>query len=54
MDENNKHIDEEILSKEVDKEELKQVSGGRCGDNDACYSVAVSYQGMTDCSKAWK
>lgn len=107
MDDNKKLTEEEILAKPVDKEELKQVSGGWgenwgdggyfrpdgcgstfakdtdennctyqwkrniyspafpncaatvgdgswCGDNDACFSGAVSYQGMKDCSKAWK
>ena len=28
--------------------------GSWCGTNDACYSDAVDYQGMVDCSKAWR
>lgn len=28
--------------------------GSRCERNDACYSTAVDYQGMTDCAKAWR
>ena len=28
--------------------------GSWCGTNDACYSDAVDYQNMFDCSKAWR
>ena len=28
--------------------------GSWCGDNDACYSSAIDYQGMHVCAKAWK
>ena len=28
--------------------------GSWCSTNDACVKVAVNYQGMTDCGKAWR
>jgi len=28
--------------------------GSHCATNDACYSGAVSYQGLNDCAKAWR
>lgn len=28
--------------------------GSHCSSNDACYSKAVDYQMMHDCSKAWR
>ena len=28
--------------------------GSWCRGNDACYDSAVDYQGMNDCSKAWR
>ena len=28
--------------------------GSLCNDNDACYSCAVVYQDMKECSKAWR
>ena len=28
--------------------------GSWCMNNDACFNDAVDYQGMTDCSKAWR
>ena len=28
--------------------------GSHCASNDACYSKAVDYQGLTDCAKAWR
>ena len=28
--------------------------GSHCKTNDACYTLAVDYQGMTDCAKAWR
>lgn len=28
--------------------------GSHCCTNDTCYNVAIDYQGLTDCSKAWR
>ena len=28
--------------------------GSWCGSNDACFFDAIQYQGMKDCTKAWK
>ena len=28
--------------------------GSWCKNNDACYDLAVSYEGMHDCAKAWE
>jgi hypothetical protein len=29
-------------------------SGSHCDDNDACWQLAIKYNGMNDCSKAWR
>ena len=28
--------------------------GSWCGENDACFSMAIIYEDMTDCHKAWR